>query len=212
MRSALLTLLVAAAVGAAVLGAGWAVQAAALPAPERADLVAAHAASWLSRYRFVVSAFAVGGEPAVHAQCLQGWFSPDGRAKRPGMVLHFGRHAAVVALAGRPLDVLAVPGGEHARLAAVQLALAGCPHLVSREIVAALDSQRGIRSERATVADHPAIALDVPVEHGRMQVYVTPRTYRPIAISLDLSRFSGRGRIRLTPLTPALLTAFDNRG
>ncbi|HWX09016.1 MAG TPA: hypothetical protein VNY33_03470, partial [Gaiellaceae bacterium] len=74
MRSALVTLLVAAAIGAAVFGVSWTVQAAALPAPERADLIAAHADSWLARYRFVESSFAVNGAPAIHGGCLQGWF------------------------------------------------------------------------------------------------------------------------------------------
>jgi hypothetical protein len=206
------TLLAAAAVGAAVLGVGWTVQAAALPAPERADLIAARTASWLSRYRFVESAFSVGGGPAVHAQCMQGWFSAGRRGLQPGSVLHFGRSAAVVALEGRTLEVLGMAHRERPRLAVVQLELAGCPRLLARTIAAALQSPPGIRIERATVAERPAIAFTVTVKRGRLEVYVTPRTYRPIALSLTAGRFTGRSRIRLTRLTPALLAAFNGRG
>jgi len=188
------------------------VQAAALPAPERADLIAARAASWLSRYRFVESAFAVGGSPAVRAQCMQGWFSAGRRAAQSGTVLHFGRHATVVALEGNTVEVLGVAQGERPRLAVVQLELAGCPRLLARAIATALQSPPRIRIERATVADRAAIAFDVPLKHGRMEIYVTPRAYRPIALSLTAGRFTGRSRIRLTRLTPALLTAFDGRG
>jgi hypothetical protein len=212
VRSALVTLLVAAAVAVSVLASGWAAQVAALPTPERADLIAAHAASWLSRYRFVESAFSVGGAPASHAQCLEGWFPAGRRGTEHGMLLHFGRDATVVALEGHRLEELGVPGGERPQLAVVQLELAGCPRLLARRIAAALNSRPGVRIERASVADRPAIAIRVPVKRGRMVVWVTPRTYRPIALSLTLSRFTGHSRIHLTRLTPALLAAFDGRG
>ena len=206
-----MTLLTAAAVAAAVLGVGWTLQAAALPAPERADLVVARAAAWVSRYRFVESAFAIRGGPASRAQCLQGWFSTGGRRSQRGAKLHFGRHATVLALEGRTLEVLGVANGERLRLAVVQLELAGCPRLLSHTIATALQSS-GVRIERATVGDRPAIAFGVALRRGRLEVYVTPRTYRPIALSLTEGRFSGHSRIRLTHLTPALLTAFDGRG
>ena len=93
-----------------VLGVGWTVQAAALPPPERAELVVARAALWLSRYRFVVSAFAVGGSPAIHAQCLEGWFSTGRSGSGRGTALHFGRSATIVSLQGRTLEVLGVEG------------------------------------------------------------------------------------------------------
>jgi len=212
VRSALVTLLAAAAIGAAVLGVGWTVQAAALPAPERAELVVARAALWLSRYRFVESAFAVGGSPAVRAQCLDGWISSSRAGSGRGTALHFGRSATIVSLQGRPLEVLGMARRERSRLAAVQLELAGCPRLLASAISTDLQSPHGIRLERDTVADRPAIGFDVPLNSGSMEVYVTPRTYRPIALSLTAGRLAGRSRIRLTHLTPALLTAFDDRG
>jgi hypothetical protein len=206
------TLFAAAAVGAAVLGVGWTVQAAALPAPERAELVVARTALWLSRYRFVESAFAVGGNPAVHAQCLDGWFRAARSGSERGTELRFGKSARIVALEGRPLEVLGMARRERPRLAVVQLELAGCPRLLTHAVSADLQSPHGVRLERATVADRPAIGFDVPLKRGGMEVYVTPRTYRPIALSLTAGRFAGRSRIRLTHLTPALLTAFDGRG
>jgi hypothetical protein len=206
------TLLAAAAMGAAVLGVGWTVQAAALPAPERAELVVARAALWLSRYRFVESAFAIGGSPAIRAQCLEGWFSTGHSGSGRGTALHFGRSATIVSLQGRTLEVLGMARRERSRLAAVQLELAGCPALLASAISTDLQSPHSVRLERATVADRPAIGFDVPLGRGSMEVYVTPRTYRPIGLSLTAGGFVGRSRIRLTHLTPALMTAFDDRG
>jgi hypothetical protein len=211
VRSALVTLLVAAAVGAAVLGAGWTVQAAVLPAPDRADLIVARAAKWLSGYRFVESVFAVGGHRAVRARCLQTWVPAKRGGSRRGTVLHFGRTGTIVAPEGGALQVLGVAHGEPWPLAAAQLELAGCPRLLSHVIEAYTQSLPDIRVKRITVADRPAIGFGLPLESGRMEIYVTPRTYRPIALSLTAGRHSGHSLIRLTQLTPALLRAFVGR-
>jgi hypothetical protein len=206
------TLLVAAAVGAAVLGTGWTVQAASLPAPERGELVVARASTWLSRYRLVDSEFAVDGRPAVRAQCLEGWFPPGRTAgARRGTILHFGRHGTIVALEGRKLAVLGVARPEAPRLALAQLELGGCSRLLSHAIETDLQSLRRVRIERATVDDRPAVRFVVPLKLGRILVYVTPRTYRPIALSITLGTLHGRSLLRLTRATPALLTRFAAR-
>jgi hypothetical protein len=212
VRSALVTLLVAAAVGAAALGTGWTVQAASLPAPERGALVVARASTWLSRYRLVDSEFAVGGRPPVHAQCLEGWFPPGRTAgARRGTMLHFGRHGTVAALEGRKLAVLGMARPEAPQLALAQLELGGCSRLLSHAIETDLQSLRRIRVERATVADRPALRFVVPLKLGRIVMYVTPRTYRPIALSLTLGALHGRSLLRLTRATPALLATFAER-
>jgi hypothetical protein len=211
VRSGLVTLLVAAAVGAAVLGAAWAVQAAALPAPDRADLIVARAAQWLSRYRFVESVFAVGGRRAVRARCLQSWVpATRGRTQR-GAVLHFGRTGTIVAPEGGARRVLGVAHGEASPLAVAQLELAGCPRLLSHVIEAYTQSLPDIRIRRSTVAGRPAIGFGLPLERGRMEIYVTPRTYRPIALSLAAGRYSGHSLIHLMQLTPVLLRTFSGR-
>jgi hypothetical protein len=211
VRSALVTLLVAAAVGAAVLGAGWTVQAAALPAPDRADLIVARAAAWLSGYRFVESVFAVGGHRAVRGRCLQSWI-PAGRAgAQPGTVLHFGRTGTIVAPDGGTVQVLGVVHGEPSSLVAAQLELAGCPRRLGHLIEAYTQSLPDVRIKRITVADRPAIGFGLPLERGRMEIYVTPRTYRPIALSLTAGRYTGHSLLRLTQLTPALLRTFGSR-
>lgn len=195
-----------------MLGVSWTVQAAALPAPERGDLIAARAASWLSRYRLVESAFAIDGAPAIHAGCLQGWFPASLGQSDPGTVLHFGRrHATIAALAGHKLSVTGVRHRERPRTALALLELAGCARVLGHDIAALLQTQAKVHIERATVTDQPAIGIRVPVKHGRMVVYVTPRTYRPIAVSLTDANVTGRSRIRLTRLTPTLLHPFELR-
>jgi hypothetical protein len=211
VRSALVTLLVAAAVGAVVLGAGWAVQAAVLPAPDRADLIVARAALWLSRYRFVESVFAVGGRRAVRAQCLERWIPAKHGSARRGAVLHFGRTGTIVAPEGGARQVLGVARGEPPQLAVAQLELSGCARPLSQMIEAYTQSLPDIRIRRVTVADRPAIGFGLPLERGRMEIYVTPRTYRPIALSLAAGRYSGHSLIRLMQVTPLLLRRFGGR-
>jgi hypothetical protein len=213
VRSAIVTLLVATAVGAAVLGASWTVQAAALPAPDRADLIVARAGAWLSGYRFVESVFAVGGHRAVRARCLQTWVPATGGGVQSGTVLHFGRTGTIVVPKAGLLEVLGVAHGETSSLAVAQLELAGCPSRLGHMIEAYGQSLPDVDIKRVTVADRPAIGFGLPLDGGgRMEIYVTPRAYRPIALSLTAGRrYSGRSLIRLTQLTPALLRTFGGR-
>jgi hypothetical protein len=211
VRSALVTLLVAATVGAAVLGAGWTVQAAALPAPDRADLIVARAAGWLSGYRYVESVFAVGGRRAVRAQCLQTWVPANGGGLQRGTVLHFGRTGTIVVPDGGVLQIRGVAHGEPSPLAVAQLQLAGCPSRLGHMIEAFTQSLPDVHIKRVTVADRPAIGFTLPLGSSRMEIYVTPRTYRPIALSLTTGRYTGHSLIRLTQLTPALQRTFGNR-
>ena len=204
-----MTLLVAAAVGAAVLAAGFAVQAAALPAPHRGALVLARAASWLNRYRFVESAFTVEGHRTVRGRCLEGWFPAGGTELRRGTVLHFGRTGTIASLDGRPLQIAGI--APNARLAVLRLELAGCPRLLGPAIASFAQSLPDVRVERVTVAGRPAIGFALPLQHGRLEVYVTPLTNKPIALHLTNRFLDGRSLIRLAPLTPALRAAFARR-
>jgi hypothetical protein len=211
VRSALVTVLVAAAVGAAVLGAGWTVQAAALPAPDRADLIAARAAAWLSGYRFVESVFAVGGRRAVRARCLESWVPATGGGLQRGTVLHFGRTGTIVLPEQGVLQVLGIAHREPSALTVAQLELAGCPRRLSHMLEVYTQSIPDLHIKRVTVADRPAIGFALPLGSGRMEIYVTPRTYRPIALALTAGPYTGHSLIRLTQLTPALLRTFGAR-
>jgi hypothetical protein len=204
VRPALVTLLLAVAVGAAVLGAGWLAQSAVLPAPARADMIAAAASTWLSRYRLVVSRFRIGSSGPVQATCLQGWFAePDGTLA-PGTLLRFGR-TSILASDGRTTQVPRAPRAARSRLLVVRLALAGCPRFLARRVVALIQSGPRPPIERTVLSGRPVIALRIGTRGLRLRLYLQPLTYRPIAVSASDGGLMGVSEIRLTRLTPTLL-------
>lgn len=203
MRSAFVTLLVAAAVAGAALGGGWVLEAAALPPPARADRIAADAAAWLLRYRVSSSTYHLGRRSGT-ALCRHGWFpTREGRLGRGSLLLLDGR-TELLSLGGPP-RVLGprLPGDLPVRLA---LALGGCTADLGDELAGAAQNNRLPRVERAYVADRPAIALRLPrAGRARLTLYVSAASYRPVAVSASFGRHSGSARIRLVHASPALL-------
>jgi hypothetical protein len=206
LRSTVVTALVASAVVAIVLGVGWLVQSASLPAPARADVIAADAATWLSRYRLVESTLKIGSDPSSHETCLAGWFPAPGDGLAPGLVLRFGR-SRIVEVRGRTTQVPAAGALARPRVTVLRVALAGCPRFLARRIAGRIDSGAKLRIERATVAGRPALALPISFRGLRLRIYLTPLTYRPIAVSANADGLVGESRIHLTTLTPSLLQA-----
>ena len=206
MRSKVVTVLVAGAVAAIVLGLGWLVQSAFLPAPARADVIAADASTWLSRYRLTESTLKIGNYPSSHATCVEGWFPAPGGGIAPGTVLRFDR-SRIVEIRGRTTQVPAAGALTRPRVTVLRVALAGCPRILARRIAGRIDSGAKLRIERASVADRPALALPISLHGLQLRVYLTPLTHRPIAVSADADGLVGESRIRLTTLTPSLLRA-----
>jgi hypothetical protein len=202
VRRALLSVAVGVAGAAAVVAAGWSLQTAALPPPARGDRVAADAAAWLLRYRLLDDTFHVDGRTA-NGLCLHGWFPRmDGRlapgsllALRPGpRLLALGDRIRI--LSGHPLP------GLPARLA---FAL-GCTSELGKPLAEAAQTDTRLRAERSYAAARPAIALRLPRRHDeRVTIYVSARSYRPVAAAATLAGLAGTARIRLTKVTPALM-------
>ena len=211
MRSAVVTLLVACAVGLATFAGGWAVQAASLPPPERSDRVAAHAVAWLLRFRLVESSFRIDGGRVVHGRCLDGWFPSRGGGADRGTLLRLDDGVSIVSVPPHSLDVDGAPGGEPRGLPLAQLELAGCPRVLAPLLGGLVQSGRRVRVTRAFAAGRPALAVRIPTTRTRIVLYLTPKTDRPIAVSVTTGRDSGRGRLRLTRLTPALLHLIEGR-
>lgn len=206
VRATLVTLAVACAVAAGIATAGWAVQAATLPPPTRADDVAARAVAWFLRYRLVDARLRVGGGPPQRTRCLQGWLPvlAGGRPDR-GTVLALPGSRAVIQAHPR-LRVVGVPHGEPRGLALVQLEAAGCSRVDGPRLAALVQSRR-LDVDRAFAYGYPALALRVPTRRTRLTIFVTPRTFKPFAVEVTSRRFDARGRIRLTRLTPPVLHA-----
>lgn len=205
--SFLITAVVASAVGLATLAGAWAVQAASLPPPERSDVVAARAVSWLVDYRLVESRFRIGNGPLVDGRCLQ--FALRDSVVNRGFILRLDDGVSLVEL--RPHQFWVEGTRTEPRgLPLTQLELAGCSPVLVTRIGRLIQSRAGVRVERSFAAGRPALALRVPTPSGLMVVYLAPRTYRPIAVSVTGRHFSGFARIWLTHLTPGLLHLLDD--
>jgi hypothetical protein len=205
--SFVVTVAVASAVGFATLAGGWALQAALLPPPERGDVVAARAVSWLVAYRLVESTFRIGDAPPVHGRCLQ--FPLLGGLAGRGLILRLDNGLSVIESGPHELRVEGATRSEPRGLPITQLELAGCPPVLVSRIAGLVQSHSSVHVERSFVAGRPALALRVPTTLNRIVIYLAPKTYRPIGVSVTSGRFSGLARIRLTRLTPVLLRVLD---
>jgi hypothetical protein len=176
--------------------------------------VAADAASWLSRYRIVGASLRIDGR-RESSLCLHSWFPrKDGTLAR-GELLRLGNGTVIAETGGR---VWADGSGAVLpRHAPFLFELAGCTSaLGARAATAAVDG--GTRIASGFVGGRPALALRLPNRSDRLgarrrvpdrvTLYVTPRTYRPLAVSASLGSEQGFARLRLVRATPGLLARF----
>lgn len=203
----MLSFMVALLGAAAVTASGWALQAAALPPPKPAALVAADASTWLHDYRFVVDVFHVDHR-RIKGACLRGWFRRSGGPKvresllslKPGPTPHASRRGRVTVAKVRPDWLL------PARLAVA----VGCTGKLEGALAAAAQNSAHLTAERAYAANRPAIALEW--SRGRdnnVTLFVSPRTDKPL---VAISEIAGRyvtARLYLIRARPRLLTRFD---
>jgi hypothetical protein len=206
MRRALLSVAVAVVGAAGVTAGGWALQAAALPAPTPAATVAADASAWLHEHRFVVDVFH-RHHRRIEGACLRGWF--------PGQGGPIAR-ASLLAVGSEP--TLRIPVRRHVRLTLGGrgqgpsnriLAFVGCSGELLQVFGGAAQSGGRLSTERSYAAGQPAIALELERgEEGRFTLYVSPRTYRPLVAFVDLEGDAATARLYLGRATPRLLRRY----
>ena len=181
---------VAALVAAILVGAGFTVQAVGLPAPPRRDVLAARAAEWILRYRYITSRLSIDGR-IVQGRCFHGWF---GEPRRRGTLLLLGRRAAVAAIPHRPYVVYGPVGAQPADL----LTAAGCtrvlgPHLANAAVAGDIHARHVEFHERLVLA----------LSFGKTSVLVAPRQAYPVGVEVaDIS-----SEIHLAPLRASQLRA-----
>jgi hypothetical protein len=207
VHRALLSVVVglAGAVGVAV--SGWALQAAALPPPTPAARVAADASAWFHEYRLVIDVFHFDHRRTSGA-CLRGWFGHANGHKahgsllalEPATLLRTAARRRVVVVSGRPGRPL--PAG---------LAVAtGCSSALAGALATAAQSGARLSVSRAYAAHRPAIALKVaPTREGRLTLYVSPGTDRPLVAIVAIDGHEAKARLYLARVKPHLLAHFD---
>lgn len=188
------TLGVAGAVVALVLGGGFLLQRASLRAPSTATLTALRAGQWFERYRLVDSTISLDGR-VVHGRCLQDWFSAGGRRRR-GAVLHLDDGYVLLAV---PPHTLRPSGGSETTRAAsplVLMELAGCPRVLARRIQTLAQQRRGLTFHGSQ--------LTFGLKATRVTLTLAPHTGKPIGVSLVAKGTHGESEIRFTTVTTRL--------
>ncbi|HEY2072189.1 MAG TPA: hypothetical protein VGG88_01305 [Gaiellaceae bacterium] len=189
------TLAVAGAVVASVLGVGFLLQRTVLPAPSPARLAALRAGVWLERYRLVDSTITLDGGRVVHGRCLQDWFG-TGVSRRRGAVLRLDDGYVLLAV---PPHTLTSTGGTPATRATsplVLMELAGCPRVLARRLQTLAQRTHGLTLENERLhfwlkATHVTLTLDA-------------RSHAPVAVKLVARGVEGASQLRFTPVTTRL--------
>lgn len=185
------TLGVAGALTAAVLGAGFAVQKA-LPTPPHASQTAIRAARWFERYRLVESTFTLGDGPTVHGTCLQDWFTLEGHRRR-GAALRLDSGFVLLAVPPHTLEARGGTVVQSATPPLVLLELGGCPRVLARRLSTLAAQHRGLTQTGNTLA--------FDLKGTRVRLTLDRRSGRPLALRVVTSAATGTSQIRFTAVT-----------
>jgi hypothetical protein len=213
------SVIVALCVCGAALGAGWAIQIGVLPRAARTERVAASVAGWFLRHRVVESSFQIDGR-RESGLCLHSWFArPDGVLAR-GALLVLGDGSRILDN-GAGARITKPPKVKPWPSPIVLLDLGGCSGIVGNRLAAdAVDET--VTVTRAYAAGRPALVLHVPTEQKpldgkpvprvRLTIYVSARTYRPLALAASLGALRGVARILAIKANAAVLERFEATG
>jgi hypothetical protein len=208
------SVVVALSVCGLAVGAGLGIQRIALPAPPGADRVAADAAAWLLRYRITQASIRLGGRHGS-SLCLHSWFPGQDGELSKGVMLVLADGTRILENGGiRVWHPLHVRPWSHLKFL---LELAGCPTSIGDPLATAAAKQEIILA-RSFAFEQPALALQLPTQRvpvngkqllkKRLTLYVSARTYRPLAVIASLGALDGTARLRLMRATPRLLAHF----
>lgn len=191
----------------AVLGAGWAIQAATLPPPQPATRVAANAAVSFEEHHFAVDVFHVDGRRLV-AACLEGWFrAHPGAAAIRGSLVSFRHGPLLLVSMSRRVTVLRGPALPF--LPGALAVAAGCPRVLAHTFGRAAEFSDRLTVERSRAASQPALALHLRRgRRERLTLYVSPRGDHPLVAIVALGGREATARIFLGHASAAALARF----
>lgn len=190
-----------------MIASGWALQAAALPAPKPAARAAADASVWFQEYRLAVDVFHFDHR-RIKGACVRGWLVGNHRAKTRASLLSFRSGPILRVLGTRSVSVVEAQRRRQPP-PGLLAAHAGCTRLLARTLAAAAQGSARLSTERAYAANRPAIALEVQRgREERLTLYLSPRTDRPLVAFLDLGDRRITARIYLQPVRRRVLRRF----
>ena len=208
MRRAFVSVATAFAGVAGVAASCWALQAAALPPPKPAARVAADASVWFQEYRLAVDVFHFDHQ-RIKGACVRGWVPRRDGGKARESLLSF-RAGPILRLWGRGRVSVVAPSRRHGFPPGRLAATAGCTRMLARRLVAAAQGGGRLTTERAYAANRPAIALELQRgRKGRLTLFVSPRTDRPLVAFVGVDRRHVTARIYLQPVRRRVLRRFE---
>jgi hypothetical protein len=211
MRGALVTLAVGGATAAAFLGLGFGLQVVGLRPASHDARVGANVAGLLLRHRVMESTFSIDGAPKQSGTCLHHWFrrSATGRLGR-GTLLQLGGGRVIEN--GGPVRFERLERPKY--LPRLLLMVAGCTRDLGQRVALAAQLD-AVYPSRTTLDGRPALRLRLARIHDpigknryvvdRVEVWVDPSTYEPLAVWAKIGRHQGFGRVRFERMTPAVL-------
>jgi hypothetical protein len=196
----------AVALAAVLAGAAFVAEALVLPRPTSAQLLAVQADRWLVRHRVVQSVQRFGGGRHVRTTCVETWFGPDRQipGRHPGALLVTSEGGPLIAVRRevyRALHLGRYLADDDAPAALVRFQLAGCTWLLGVALSTVLENRLPLRFARTTIDGQPALRFGFGRSGKRVDLFVDPKTYRPLAVQVG----AARSRIRPASFTVAPL-------
>jgi hypothetical protein len=184
---------------AVIGGAAFAAQALVLPRPSRALLLAVQADRWLVRHRVVRSVDQIGPGPRFRAACVETWLGPAAPQiphRGPGAVLFTSQGAQLIAVHREVLRVGAHLADDEGRSELARFELAGCPWVLGSELGAMLDARLSRDFARTRVDGQLALRFGLVRPKERVELFVQPNSFRPLAVHVSALHLEGWSRIR----------------
>jgi hypothetical protein len=156
----------------------------------------------LDEYRLVVDVFHFHHR-RMQGACLRGWFPTANGSNRLGSLLAVGSDPIVRLPARRQVFRVTERRGRG-RWGQV-LGIVGCSGELLAVLAQAAQGTGRLTTERSHAANRPAIALVMERgREGRLTLYVSPRTYRPLVAVVDAEGQVATSRLHLRRATPGL--------
>jgi hypothetical protein len=168
---------------AVAAGLAVALQRVLLPRPSPSQLTAVRVEGWLIRHRVVWASRAAPGQGTVGTTCAGGWPRNglvEGRARVSFLIMN-GRRK-LVGIRGDAFEAGPRLREDDTAGSLTSFELAGCPWWLARQLGNALDQGLSIRVASAALGGRPAFRLAIGRRARRVDLYVSRRTYAPLAI------------------------------
>ena len=186
------------ALAGVIAAAAFAAEALVLPSPSSAQLLAVQADRWLVRHRVVQSVDRFGRGRRFRAICVGTWFGPVPQipGRYPGALLVTSEARHLIAIRRHVLRIGKRLADDDTPAALAAFELAGCPWLLGAELSTALEDRSPLGFGRTRVDGRAALRFGFGSRRRWVELFVDPRTFRPLAAHVLVGHAAGWSRFR----------------